>query len=192
MKITVAKPGEPNPNAGRDGSAHIGPDGFTDKQRAFIEYYMEGGCRNATDAAFKAYNCEKRSNAQSIGSQLLRKKKIKDVIYGHVEEALQRTGCHALKVAQVVADALEAKKTVMKIQETSGGDVKVVKGEIPDWTTRMKAVDTFYKVKGAYSQTIAVEDVSETDIALKAAEKIRRDRLLGKKPSLKVVGEDDG
>lgn len=56
---------------------------MTIKQKFFLNKYLEFG--NATQAAFCAYNTQKRNVAAQIGYENLRKHDVKQAIQGHFE-----------------------------------------------------------------------------------------------------------
>ena len=163
------------------GKAHKGPDGLTDKERKFVDHYMANGCNNATESATVAYNCTSRGSAQTIAWRLMKKESIREIIYSQVGEAIDRIGVSAIKVARRLEESLDATKKSTKVVKVLEGGVlvaKVEEVEEPDHPTRLRGIEMYYKVKGAFSQTINTGDTSVPKDALKEAEEIRRKRAL--------------
>lgn len=80
-------------------------DGLTEKQQAFVVEYLK--CFNATVAAKKAGYSQK--TAYSIGSELLNKPEIAQVIENHKKELIQELQ------NQFVVDAIMAKNVLLQI-----------------------------------------------------------------------------
>lgn len=85
--------------------AAIGPDGLTDKQRAFVHKYLE--THNATEAYKHAYNAKKMS-AASIGREahkLLNSPQIAPILGAKTEAKIER----AENIHEITVDTLTAK-----------------------------------------------------------------------------------
>lgn len=104
-------------------------DKLTLKQAKWLELYIETG--NATDAAFKVYNCKDRNTASNIGSENLRKLR--------VDELMEEMGLTDVALINATADGLMNAKKV-----TSAGESFV---ETPDYGTRHRYLETALKLK---------------------------------------------
>lgn len=104
---------------------------LTKKQRKWLKLYLETG--DATDSAIKAYRCKNRGTAANIGSQLRKSLKVDDLLEdaGVTDQALTvrlREGLLATKPSKI--------------------------GEVVDFDTRHKYLETALKLKGKLNNKV--------------------------------------
>jgi hypothetical protein len=101
----------------------------TPKEKQFAQEYAKTG--NATESASRAYDVKNRDVARNIGSQNLAKLSLESFF----EEA-------DLDKAQLIKQLVKATKAT-KISYNKS---------IPDWNTRLKAIDMCLKLSGMYRE----------------------------------------
>lgn len=99
----------------------------TPKEKAFACEYIKTG--NATEAASRVYHAKNRDTARNIGSQNVAK-----LSFDHF---FDEVGLDNSSLSQLLADATKATK--LNYQQ-----------EIPDWQTRLKAIELILKLKGTF------------------------------------------
>jgi hypothetical protein len=115
--------------------------GLTKKQRKFVQEYIktEG---NATEAAMRAYDFSTRDAASVEGSRLKRKPVV------------------ALAIATELMTRSMPNRAVEQVDEALGATVKIrdedgnLLEEDPNYTVRLKAADTVFKLMDAYPRSI--------------------------------------
>lgn len=100
----------------------------TPKEKAFAREYIKTG--NATEAASRVYDTKSRDSARNIGSQNVAK-----LSFDHF---FDEVGLDNSSLSQLLADATKATK--LNYQQ-----------EIPDWQTRLKAIELVLRLKGVFA-----------------------------------------
>ena len=110
---------------------------LTIKQRKFIKLYLELG--NATEAAFRVYDCKNRDSAKQIGYENLTKLDYSDLM----EEA----GITDKLLQQKLLEGLDSNRTISAVKGTSanGGTTDFI--DVPDFMVRHKYLETALKLK---------------------------------------------
>jgi mannitol-specific phosphotransferase system IIBC component len=112
--------------------------GITYKQRKWLKHYLEHG--NATEAAFKVYNCKNRESASVIGYENIRKLNYSDFM----EEA----GVTEVLLQKKMIEGLDAVKTVAAMRtrdNAQASDSDFI--DVPDYIARHKYLETALKLK---------------------------------------------
>lgn len=111
-----------------------GDDGLTDKQRLFVQYYLESS--NATEAAKKAYDTTDDNVASSIGYENLRKPEISQLIKNGIVNAgvtidavlLEMVKCAFSDVIDYIDfDDETGKVTIKNFNKISGGKTRAIR-----------------------------------------------------------------
>lgn len=111
---------------------------LTQKQAQFVKNFVETG--NGTASAMDAYEATTVDSAANIASQNLNKPKIAD----EIEKALTKKGITADKIAQVIADGLEATKIGYDKENE-----EYFETGLPDHNARHKYLETVIEITGA-------------------------------------------
>lgn len=131
----------------------------TIKEKKFIKEYLDTG--NATEAAARVYDVSSRESAHAIGSENLRKLTF--------PELMDQMGITDEKLNQVLAEGLEANRTISAIAgtEANGGTVDFV--DVPDFQTRHRYLETGLKLKDKFPST-KVEQSGELGVNLRTSQ----------------------
>jgi phage terminase small subunit len=114
-------------------------DDLTLKQRKWLKLYLELG--NATEAAFRVYDCKDRDSAHAIGSENIRKLAFADL--------LEEGGVTNAKLQEKIKEGLDATRVVSaKITSKNADEATDDFIEVPDYLVRHKYVETAVKIKG--------------------------------------------
>lgn len=109
---------------------------LTHKELLFLKEMAKG--KNGTEAALVAYDTTSENTAAAIASENLRKPKLKDAL----EKAYAAAGINPQSIADVLADAMLAKKSVQ-----TGG--QLLETTLPDHSIRVNAARTAAQLIGA-------------------------------------------
>ena len=110
---------------------------LTIKQRKFIKLYLELG--NATEAAFRVYDCKNRDSAKQIGYENLTKLDYSDLM----EEA----GITDKLLQQKLLEGLDSNRTISAVKGTSANSGTTDFIDVPDFMVRHKYLETALKLK---------------------------------------------
>ena len=127
---------------------------LTIKQRKWIKKYIETG--NATEAAFRVYNCKNRVVANAIGSENLAKLSIPELMEEMklTDVALMNVGIEGMQATKQISGIVIGGKSI-DADEKSSNFV-----EVPDFQTRHKYWETMLKLKkrlGNEKETMGAE-----------------------------------
>lgn len=115
------------------------------KERKFLKVYAETG--NATEAASQSYNVIDRDSARSLGTQILAKLSIVDI--------LDKAGVTDDKIASTIRGGMKAKRTISSSNPSRDADQNTNDFiDVPDWTNRLKATELASKIKGHLKERI--------------------------------------
>lgn len=115
----------------------------TIKEKKFVKEYLATG--NATEAAARVYDVSSRESANALGNENLVKLSF--------PELMDQMGITDEKLNQVLAEGLEANRTISAIagHEANGGTVDFV--DVPDFQTRHRYLETGLKLKDKFPST---------------------------------------
>lgn len=115
----------------------------TIKEKQFVKEYIATG--NATEAAARVYDVSSRESAKSIGTENLSKLAF--------PELMDQMGITDEKLNQVLAEGLEATRSISAIAgtEANGGTVDFV--DVPDFMVRHRYLETGLKLKDKFPST---------------------------------------
>lgn len=163
---------------------------LTEKQRRFVDYYVETG--NKTEAAKKAGYSEK--TAASIGDENLRKPAIKAAIDARLRELEGKRIAKADEVMQFLTSTLrgEVKEERVVVEGTGEGrsDARIIKVQVSA-RDRLKAAKSLLK---RYPMQL---DVKEQKLKLQKLENEIRaatesNQAAGKEPFVRIYLPDNG
>lgn len=163
---------------------------LTEKQRRFVDYYVETG--NKTEAAKKAGYSEK--TAASIGDENLRKPAIKAAIDARLRELEGKRIAKADEVMQFLTSTLrgEVKEERVVVEGTGEGrsDARII-------TVQVSARDRLEAAKSLLKRYPMQLDAKEQKLRLQKLEaEIRAatdgDQVAGKEPLVRIYLPDNG
>lgn len=110
----------------------------TIKEKRFVKEYSKDG--NATRAAREVYDVSNNNSAAAIGSEILRKL--------NISEVLDKAGVTDEKIAQTIFDGMEASKPISVVGGKDAGEASMDFIDVPDTPSRLKAAELASKLKG--------------------------------------------
>lgn len=114
---------------------------LTLKQRKWLDLYIKLG--NATEAAWRVYDCKDRHSAESIGTENLHK------LVPNIATLMDEMGLTDHALIQKVQEGLGAKVTEFAKHEGKISDER----DCVDFPTRHRYLDTAFKLRGTYAPT---------------------------------------
>lgn len=128
----------------------------TIKEKKFLQEFIKTG--NATEAASRVYDVTNRDSAKSIGSEILTKLDITEI--------MEKKGLTDEKITDTLIKGMEANKTVRSADPNVESDAESNDFiDIPDWQARLKATELASKIKGHLKDKMVHEgEVKITEI----------------------------
>ena len=136
-------------------------DKLTVKQARFVKAYIENDC-NGRSAALEAYDTDDPGSAASIASENLNKINVRQAILAALPEAQISAGYLARKLRE----GLESTRYTLTGKQCYD--------EVPDNNARLKALDTAFRLVGAYAPTLSESKRAQVSVHITEPILVRR------------------